>query len=166
MILTTADSYLLGSATSAAADLTGGKTTPRRQRLTVIVLGLVALAMAFTSQRFLSVALYAYTHVAPEGEPEGAPAWRGLAVFRAQCIACHAMNGEGGKIGPDLNVPRSIVEYRPVDQLKAFIRNPAAFRYTSMPSQLHLSDAQLDALLDYFRFMSNRKRDPGPPVVH
>ncbi len=61
VILTTADSYLLGSATSAAADLTGGSTTPTRQRVVVVILGLVALGMAFMSQRFLSVALYAYT---------------------------------------------------------------------------------------------------------
>lgn len=61
VVLTTADSYLLGSATSAAADLTGGRTTPARQRLIVVLLGLAALGLAFTSDRFLSVALYAYT---------------------------------------------------------------------------------------------------------
>ncbi len=61
VILTTADSYLLSSATSAAADLTGGRTTPTRQRVTVVVLGLAALGLSFTSDRFLSVALYAYT---------------------------------------------------------------------------------------------------------
>ncbi|MHC4413834.1 MAG: sodium:solute symporter family protein [Planctomycetota bacterium] len=61
VILTTADSYLLGSATSAAADLVRGGTTPTRQRIVVVLLGLVALGLAFTSQRFLSVALYAYT---------------------------------------------------------------------------------------------------------
>jgi Na+/proline symporter len=61
VIVTTADSYLLGSATSVAADLTGKLTTARRQRLIVLGLGLAAIALAFTSDRFFKVALYAYT---------------------------------------------------------------------------------------------------------
>ena len=61
VIVTTADSYLLGSATSVAADLTGRLTTARRQRLIVLGLGVAAIALAFTSDRFFKVALYAYT---------------------------------------------------------------------------------------------------------
>ena len=61
VIVTTADSYLLGSATSVSADLTGGLSTPSRQRWIVVVLGLIAMGLAFTSDRFFSVALYAYT---------------------------------------------------------------------------------------------------------
>ncbi len=61
IVVTTADSYLLGAATSVAVDLTGGLTTPGRQRLIVTVAGLIALALAYTSDRFFHVALYAYT---------------------------------------------------------------------------------------------------------
>ena len=104
-----------------------------------------------------------YPHTAPTGEPEGSAAWRGFAIFRRECVACHAVNGEGGTVGPELNVPRSVVEYRPKAQLAEFIRDPKSFRYTSMPSNLHLSDADLDALLAYFTAMSERKRDPGAP---
>ena len=70
------------------------------------------------------------------------------------------MNGEGGTIGPDLNVPKSIVEYRPVEQVKAYIRAPQSFRYTSMPSHEHLTAADLDALVAYFTAMRDRKHDP------
>ena len=73
---------------------------------------------------------------------------------------CHSINGEGGTVGPELNVPRSIVEYRPIEQLKAFIRDPQSFRYSAMPAHRHLSDEELDALIAYFRAMSQRKRDP------
>jgi mono/diheme cytochrome c family protein len=97
----------------------------------------------------------------PSTAQPGSPAWQGFAVFRNECIACHAVNGQGGRVGPELNVPRSIVEYRPAAQIKAYIRDPSSFRYTSMPSHLHLSDAQLDALVAYFEAMKGNKHDPG-----
>jgi len=102
-----------------------------------------------------------YPHIAPQGA--NAPAQAGFAIFRGECIACHAINGEGGTIGPELNVPQSIVEYRPLEQLKAYIRNPLAFRYTSMPAHPNLTDRQLDELIAYFSAMKDRKRDPGKP---
>ena len=101
-----------------------------------------------------------YPHTLPSGLPKDAPAWTGFAVFRAECVACHAINGEGGTIGPELNLPLSIVEYREPDQLKRFIQNPAAFRYTSMPANPHLTPAQLDGLIAYFAAMRERKHDP------
>jgi mono/diheme cytochrome c family protein len=110
----------------------------------------------------IEIASYAkrFPHTAPTGLPADAPAWAGFAIFRSECIACHAINGEGGTIGPDLNVPQSIVEYRPEEQLKAFIRKPETFRYTSMPSHEYLSAADLDHLIAYFRAMRDRKHDP------
>lgn len=101
-----------------------------------------------------------FPHTVPTGLPADAPAQDGYAIFRSDCIACHAINGEGGTVGPDLNVPQSIVEYRPAAQIKAYIRDPAAFRYTSMPAHPHLNDAQLDALVAYFTAMKDRKHDP------
>ena len=102
-----------------------------------------------------------YPNTLPRGAPASSSAWQGFAIFRSECVACHAVNGEGGSIGPDLNVPQSIVEYRPADQIKAFVRDPRTFRYTSMPAHLHLSNEDLDALVAYFEAMKSRKRDPG-----
>jgi cytochrome c2 len=73
---------------------------------------------------------------------------------------CHSINTEGGKVGPDLNVPRSIVEYRPMEQIKAYIRNPQSFRYTTMPAHPQLTDDDLAALVEYFRAMSTLKYEP------
>jgi len=102
-----------------------------------------------------------YPHTVPNGMPADSPAQAGYAIFRGECIACHAINGEGGTIGPELNVPQSIVEYRPAQQIKAYIRNPLAFRYTSMPAHPSLTDQQLDELIAYFSAMKDRKHDPG-----
>jgi mono/diheme cytochrome c family protein len=101
-----------------------------------------------------------YPHTVPESAPPGASAWQGFAIFRGDCIACHAINGEGGRVGPDLNVPQSIVEYRPIEQVKRYIRDPRSFRYGNMPANPHLSDAQLDALIAYFETMKTLKHDP------
>lgn len=105
-----------------------------------------------------------YPLAVPTGAATGSPEFAGYEIFKTQCIACHSINGQGGKVGPDLNVPRSIVEYRPEEQIKQYIRNPVAFRYTSMPAHEHLSEAQLDAVVAYFRAMSRNKRDPGKPT--
>ena len=101
-----------------------------------------------------------FPHIAPTGVAESDSAWQGFTIFRGECIACHAINGEGGTIGPDLNVPQSIVEYRPAEQIKAYVRNPQTFRYTSMPAHEYLTAADLDGLVAYFRAMRDRKHDP------
>ena len=102
-----------------------------------------------------------FPHTVPVGAADGSPARRGFELFRRECAMCHAINGEGGTVGPELNVPRSIVEYRPAEQIKAYVRDPQSFRYTSMPSHHDLGDADLDALIAYFTHMSAHKRDPG-----
>lgn len=107
-----------------------------------------------------------FPNTVPTGAPDPGAVWTGYRRFQRSCASCHAINGEGGRVGPDLNVPRSIVEYRPEDQIKAYIRNPASFRYTTMPAHLQLDDSELDALIAYLRFMSQRQRDPGPPLQH
>ena len=103
----------------------------------------------------------AYSHIVPRGAAADSPAQAGYQIFRSECIACHAINREGGTVGPELNVPLSIVEYRPAEQIKAYIRNPAAFRYTSMPAHPQLSDQQLEDLVAYFTAMKALKHDTG-----
>jgi len=103
-----------------------------------------------------------FPHVIPSGVAADSPTQRGLNLFREQCIRCHAINREGGRIGPDLNVPQSIVEYRPVQQIRDYIVNPQRFRYSSMPPHPHLTAADLDALVAYFVVMKDHKYDPPP----
>lgn len=100
-----------------------------------------------------------FPHTLPTGVPAGGAAWRGFEIFRRECLSCHSINGEGGKVGPELNIPRSIVEYRPAEQIKAYIRDPRSFRYTTMPAHPHLSDHDLDDLVAYFGAMRGRKFD-------
>ena len=107
-----------------------------------------------------------FPHTIPVGAEPASAERRGFALFRRECFSCHSINGEGGKVGPDLNVPQSIVAYRPAGQIRAFIRNPRTFRYTTMPPHLHLGEAELDDLLAYFTAMSQLQHDPGSGGGH
>jgi hypothetical protein len=66
-------------------------------------------------------------------------------------------------VGPELNVPKSIIEYRPEDQIREYIRNPATFRYGNMPAHLHFTKDDLDGLLAYFHAMHEHPYDPDAP---
>ncbi len=101
-----------------------------------------------------------FPHTVPAGTDEASPARRGFATFARECGRCHAINREGGRVGPELNVPQSIVEYRPIAQIRAYIRDPLTFRYGAMPPHPHLTDGDLDDLIAYFTAMRDRKHDP------
>ncbi|MAW60786.1 MAG: hypothetical protein CMJ94_08130 [Planctomycetes bacterium] len=61
IIVSTADSFLLALSTTASNDLGRGLTSPKKQRGLVLGFGLIGLALAYSSDRFFSMALYAYT---------------------------------------------------------------------------------------------------------
>jgi mono/diheme cytochrome c family protein len=111
----------------------------------------------------IRIATFAETHphLAPTGLAPEHPANRGFDVYRAHCVRCHAINREGGRVGPELNVPRNILEYRDEATVRAFIRAPSEFRYSAMPDHRELSKEDLDALIAYLRVMGERKHDPG-----
>lgn len=101
-----------------------------------------------------------FPRTAPTGLADDHPARRGYATFRKRCIKCHAINQQGGLVGPELNIPQNITEYRPEQQIRAYIRNPLTFRYSKMPPAPDLSEAQLDELVAYLSAMKDRKQDP------
>ena len=99
-----------------------------------------------------------YPKVYPQGAAEDSEVFRGFLTFKGRCFRCHAMNQQGGKVGPDLNAPQSIVAYRSQNMIREFIRNPSLYRYTHMPDHRDLDDEALDELLAYFWFMSGSER--------
>lgn len=103
-----------------------------------------------------------YKHTRPEGGfGTNESAERGYEIFSATCIRCHAINREGGRLGPDLNVPQNVLAYRPEEQVRAYIRDPETFRYSSMPAHPGLSQTDLNALIAYLRLMGENQHDPA-----
>lgn len=99
----------------------------------------------------------AYPKVFPTGVAKNSSVYQGFEIFRQQCFRCHALSDQGGKIGPDLNAPQNILAYRPIGLVKAMIKAPSTFRHTSMPDHPHLTENDLDSLIDFFLFKSRER---------
>ncbi|MEM8865029.1 MAG: TIGR03792 family protein [Planctomycetota bacterium] len=92
----------------------------------------------------------------PRTAPEHAA---GFKAFKVNCSKCHMLNGVGGDMGPELNVPKNITEYWSPEDVKAFTLDPESFRAGSpMPAMDYLGEETVDAIVAYLQHMANEKR--------
>ncbi len=92
-------------------------------------------------------------------DPDGSKPGREL--FTTHCLKCHAINGVGGTLGPELNSPCSVTEYWNPRLLSRFIANASSIRSgTRMPNFASLPEKDIRAILEYLQFMAGRKK-PG-----
>jgi len=84
---------------------------------------------------------------------------RGYKVFSQNCLACHSVNLQGGVLGPELNIPKNILEYRQRTFLKTFIKDPNSFSaHNKMPAfEKVLSSDDIEDLLNYLDWMGKHK---------
>lgn len=88
---------------------------------------------------------------------------QGFTLFRENCMMCHSVNGVGGTIGIDLNVPRNVFEYWQDDKIPAMVANPAAFRRNAkMPRFDQLGSQAIADILAYVKYMKGHKIQPIP----
>jgi len=89
----------------------------------------------------------------------------GFAAFRVHCSRCHAVNGEGGRIGPELNQPVSPLDYRSADWLRSWIDDPSASVPTARMPRLNPAlpdrDRTIDALIAYLDAMRTARPAAG-----
>jgi len=90
-----------------------------------------------------------------------AAAVTGHAVFKKRCFSCHSVNGVGGAVGPELNVPANITEYWNRAALKQFITNPASIRRNARMPPPGLSESDVDAVIAYLVHMKGLKQVTG-----
>lgn len=67
-------------------------------------------------------------------------------AFGQMCVACHAVGGRGGNVGPALD---GIADRRDVAFLERWIRDPGAVKPGTAMPKLPLSDAQITELTTY-----------------
>jgi cytochrome c2 len=82
----------------------------------------------------------------------------GYTLFKNQCLTCHAINGIGGTMGPELNYPKSVTEYWKENELVNYIVNPASFRNKVKMPTLGISKQQSQEIVDYLKYMSENKK--------
>ncbi len=82
----------------------------------------------------------------------------GYTLFKTQCLTCHAINGIGGTMGPELNYPKSVTEYWKENELVDYIVNPASFRNKVKMPTLGISKQQSQEIVDYLKYMSENKK--------
>lgn len=103
------------------------------------------------------------------GLAEDHPAVRGYKVFVKNCFACHTLNGEGtSRLGPDLNLPHSPVEYMDEAYLRKLVRDPQSVRSwkgsrMSAFSLEALPDSELDDLIAYLRHKAEHRASSKTP---
>jgi len=93
-----------------------------------------------------------YPTIYPQGEKNSSSVFKGFLLYKSSCFKCHALNQVGGKIGPDLGAPQNILSYRTEKFVKAYIKNPEAFRYSKMPAHDHLSTKEIDHILHFLKY--------------
>ena len=104
-----------------------------------------------------------FPHTRPTGFAAGTPEMQGFLIFKGVCVHCHAVNREGGRVGPELNVPKNVTEYWPEAQIRAYVKDPKSLRYGNMPPNPQLSEVDLDHVMAYLRAMAKQKHDTGAP---
>jgi len=82
----------------------------------------------------------------------------GYQLYQHNCGKCHALNRVGGQFGPEFNIPRNITEYWAREDIIAYAKDPASFRYNGkMPAIKHLKDEEFEHILDYLEYISQYK---------
>lgn len=87
----------------------------------------------------------------------------GHGLFVRRCLHCHSVQKQGGKLGPDLDAPRNVLDYRKERDVRAYISNPESFRYSAMLPNPDLDEHALDSLIAYLRALERQHRSPTKP---
>jgi cytochrome c2 len=101
----------------------------------------------------------------PAGAPDSVRA--GFEAFRVHCCRCHTLNGEGGRIGPELNPGVGPVEVRGRYWLRRWIDDPSQLvpnaRMERLDPELPDRDRIIDEILAYLQAMADARPEPSAP---
>lgn len=102
-----------------------------------------------------------YPHSAPPADNTDEQVNQGFLAFRQHCMKCHAINGDGGDVGPELNYPVNVTEYWQEKWLERFIANPQSIRANSkmIPFYRDINNRQalIESIMAYLKAMFDKK---------
>lgn len=75
-------------------------------------------------------------------------------IFNQMCVACHTLQGQGGKIGPDLD---GIGSRRDSAFIRAWLKDPVAIKPDSKMPKLPLSDNDITELTAFLSLLKESK---------
>ncbi len=91
----------------------------------------------------------------------------GFEAFVVHCSRCHAINGRGGTIGPELNYPANPTEYMKIDWLRKWIDDPTELRLAPRMPPLNpaLPDREriIADIISYLEAIAPHKIAPSNP---
>ena len=91
----------------------------------------------------------------------------GFEAFVVHCSRCHAINGRGGTIGPELNYPANPTEYMKIDWLRKWIDDPTDLRLAPRMPPLNqaLPDREriISDIISYLEAIAPHKIAPSNP---
>jgi mono/diheme cytochrome c family protein len=101
-----------------------------------------------------------FPHMAPPSDAS-ASAQNGFAAFRIHCSRCHAVNGEGGQIGPELNRAEAPAGQRDARWLHDWIDDPSRISPNTRMERLNPAlpdrDAVIASIIAYLQTMSGKR---------
>ncbi|MGC5327465.1 cytochrome c oxidase subunit II [Brevibacillus sp. SYSU BS000544] len=91
-----------------------------------------------------------------------AQAKQGEQVFQKSCIGCHAIGGQGGKVGPNLTNfgDRELVvgiKTNNKEELEKWIRNPQEVKPGNKMPQVQLTPEQLSSVVEYLGSLKSKE---------
>jgi mono/diheme cytochrome c family protein len=112
--------------------------------------------------RFVSFQ-HEYGRLLPESDDAGIK--NGFQNFKTHCLHCHAINQQGGNVGPELNIPKNITEYWRRDHLLAYISDASSYRLGAKMQAFGklLKAEEIEGIVDYLEHMKGKKIYPDQP---
>jgi mono/diheme cytochrome c family protein len=106
-----------------------------------------------------------FPHMAPPANASP-QVGEGFAAFRIHCSRCHAVNGDGGTIGPELNRTPNPAGRRDAAWLRRWIDDPAAIspntRMERLNPELHDRAHVIDAIVAYLQAIADAPSGAPP----
>lgn len=80
-----------------------------------------------------------------------------MLIERKGCLNCHSLNGRGGKMGPPL---QSTAAWSGPDRMRQYIHDPRSVNPKSIMPVLHLSDEEIDEIVEFLQSFKDTAEAP------